>query len=195
MFIERSNVEGNMLSMTLRAGPGTTLMGSLERSGHKIPGKVMIRNLDASRHELLALFDRSGDYRVTVFAKPKGPSMEFPFALDHRLSHTFDLSNTVRIGAVFPDLYTEFGERDGFLETPLVAPLQPGSTTRFRLWLTGAQEAGILAEDALTPLTRDGDFWKGEVNLPLEMGAQVVVVARAEGSDEYLGLLSYALGG
>ncbi|MBS01527.1 MAG: hypothetical protein CMQ24_02295 [Gammaproteobacteria bacterium] len=121
--------------------------------------------------------------------------MEFPFALDHRLSHTFDLSNTVRIGAVFPDLYTAFGERDGFLETPLVAPLQPGSTTRFRLWLTGAQEAGILAEDALTPLTRDGDFWKGEVNLPLEMGAQVVVVARAEGSDEYLGLLSYALGG
>lgn len=42
---------------------------------------------------------------------------------------------------------------------------------------------------------RSGIAGMYEIHLPLEMGAQVVVVARAEGSDEYLGLLSYALGG
>ena len=195
VYIDGTRIEGNMLTMTLVAEPNTTLMGSIARSGQQIPHKVLVRTLDETRHELLALFDRSGDYKITVFAKEKGPDMEFPFALDHRVSHTFELSNTVRIGALFPGVYTEFGERDGFVESPLVAPLAPGSVTRFRLRLNGAAEAAVLVGEALTPLTLAGDFWEGDVALPVDATGEAIVVVKAEGTNEYLGLLSYSLGG
>lgn len=194
VYIENSTIDGNLLTLTLRTEPGTSLMGSLMRGGQQLPRKVLIRTLGDDQHELLALLDRTGDYRVAVFAKARGPDMEFPFALDHRVSHTFELSNTVRIGAVFPDVYTEYGELAGYLEAPLIAPLEGGSTVNFRLKLDHVAEAAVLVGDDLTQLERDGSFWQGTVQLPHSPG-QVLVVARAEGGSDYLGVLNYAPGG
>ena len=49
--------------------------------------------------------------------------MEVPFALDYRVSQTFELSNTSHIGAVFPDAYTAYSELFSNLEAPLSAVL------------------------------------------------------------------------
>ena len=152
-------------------------------SDRTLEGELTFVQVGQEEARIDAVFPRTGDYVLRVFAKPLGADGSLAWVLDYRVQATAGAPE-----AVFPMAFGSFGTRGATLLEPLTGLLQSGRSYRFRLRVPGALDVAAVASGRWTHFTRAGEEWSADV--PVVPG-DLTVMAKYDPAGSFTGLLKY----
>lgn len=163
---------------------GVKMSGQLEHNGKTLPDNLVFAQTDGRHYYLDALFPRTGEYRLDVFATDRRGATQLDRCMQYRIKVTRASDQPA-----FPRLTATFLERKVFVERPLIGKLPAGKPVSFRVRVPGAREVHVISGDDWMPLKRQkGEVFTGEVRL---RKGQATLNGQFSGEENHWRLLEY----
>lgn len=180
----RQVVDNGMLEVSFKTPADVVLCASVFCAGRELPGQYALAQREGASCTVQAAFPAAGRYVVRVFGKRKGDPDSYECAVEIPV----EARSGVGEQAGFPQVLSAFNERGIILRSPLKGRLDTGKSADFRLEAPGAEQVAVLVGEQWSFLTRDGDWFRGDV--PVGAGA-VRVVGKYPGKENCEVLLQY----
>jgi transglutaminase/protease-like cytokinesis protein 3 len=133
---------------------------------------------------IYAVFPRSGEYILRIFAKQENDPGKYIWVLDYKVV----AGSVKQVNPGFPEAYNAFSDNDVFLFKPLTKFLRAGQAHTFTLSAPDAEDVAVAVNGELVPLKKQGSLFKENI----EIGrGKVEVYIRYREKSKYLGLLCY----
>ena len=168
--IVADRLRGNRLELVIRSRAPVELMAQLSSRRGPLKNQAFMQKR-GDDFLLTALFDRPGNYEITLFSRPKGASGGYRFVLKYPFENRKSYPRT----AGFPQAYSAFAKVGGFLQSPMNGVLRRGTTESFSVEVPGAIEAVVIMGQKWVPLEKRGNKFFGRV--PLQ-GREAVLAAK-----------------
>jgi hypothetical protein len=142
-------------TVEVRAPKGIQVMAGLRRDGVDLEGHPTVVHRQGESARIHALAPAPGDYQLLVYAAPIGQT---------QLEGVAEFSVRALSGdpAGYPEVYSALHSHQGQVLSPVRGVLTAGKQ-HFELIVPGAQ--GVYVNDWSTPLQRQGDRFRGEVEV------------------------------
>jgi transglutaminase/protease-like cytokinesis protein 3 len=150
----------NSLTLTFSAPADVAMMARVKRNGTEIDSSLSFTQRENEAIVMRALLPQVGKYEVTLFAKSRLEE-QYTSVLTYEVEAYLATSGPVG----FPHVYGGFDALAVRLHAPLQRHLRAGVPQLFRLEIPNATEVLIATDGAMTPLTRTGALFAGEVVL------------------------------
>ena len=176
---------GPELKVTLSAPEDVFLLARLlDDGGEELSEERTFAQREEDGYAVMAAFPEAGDYTLRIYARRGGGGAgEYTSAIEYSVVAVDGIEDRT-----FPRTMGSFAEVGATLINPLEGRLVAGTAALFEIIVPGAEDAAVITEGAWTPLTRDGETFRGEVK-PSKGEAQVA--ARSSGESSYSILLEY----
>jgi hypothetical protein len=176
--------DGNNLDINLYAPDSVLVQADLLSGGRFLGEEYAFVERDSNQFQIKTVFPRAGEYVLQLFTRTKGTTGAYKETLDYKIFA--DSGSTGPAG--FPTTYEPFHLHNAYLYEPLTRVLEPGKKHYFRLKVPGGAETSVVIGDNWNHLTKNGDIFEGEVEIPV---GQVSVYTRFTGSMQSDCLLEY----
>lgn len=139
---------------------------------------------DSDKIEVNAIFPYAQDYSLRVFANKSSTTEMYDWVMEYQVKADPKESGL----AGFPEQYLAFREHEVYLYEPRNKFLCQNQSCHFRIRAKEAEEAGVVINDQLIRLQKEGAQFYGNANVTGEI---VLLVARFPGDNRYHHLLKY----
>lgn len=163
--------------LTFRAPSGLYLSARLETSEGREVDRSTLVDRDGDRIVVNAVAPQAGKYRLLIFAFRPGQNHGTEV-----LEYSLDALSGQPEG--YPEVFKPFQEHSGHVFSPAAGSLKAGKQ-HFELELPGAEK--VIVNDWENELTKDGDRFVGEVDLPAGETKVFAVFSGTRGN----GILTY----
>jgi hypothetical protein len=182
---QKSDIEAtDTLTVTLRAPEETVLLAHLVQNDKTLDPGLAFAQKDGGLAFVRAAFPSNGIYVLRLFAKRKSDPGPAEWVLDYRIR----ARKTRMEMRMFPEMYQDFMDRDGYLESPMQGRLKSGNLYRFRLSIPGAESAVVLIGKRRIELKKYGRWFEGDTRV---IRGEIHVFAKFPWEKQYRGLLKY----
>jgi hypothetical protein len=175
---------GNNLDINLYAPDSVLVQADLLSGGRFLGEEYTFVERDSAQFQIKTVFPKAGEYVLQLFTRTKGSTGVYKETLDYKIFA--DSGSTGPVG--FPTTYEPFHLHNAYLYEPLTRVLEPGKKYHFSLKVPGGAETSVVIGDSWNHLTKNGDIFEGEVEIP---AGQVSVYSRFTGSMQSDCLLEY----
>lgn len=166
---------GNNLDINLYAPDSVLVQADLLSGGRFLGEEYAFVERDSAQLQIKTVFPKAGEYVLQIFTRTKGSTGVYKETLDYKIFA--DSGSTGPVG--FPTTYEPFHLHNAYIYEPLTRVLEPGKKYHFRLKVPGGAETSVVIGDSWNHLTKNGDIFEGEVEIP---AGQVSVYSRFTGS-------------
>ncbi|MBT5876191.1 MAG: hypothetical protein HOH43_22375 [Candidatus Latescibacteria bacterium] len=171
--------------ITIFSPGGVDLASQLLKNGQPKDETFTFDQRDDQYYKIHIKLNRAGEHTLRVFARYIQDDVEqFDWVAEYTI-----VSKSSTFGATgFPQRSISFMERQVYLETPMSGYLNSGENYPFKVRAPAAADVAIVIGESWTHLTKNGDWYTGDVTA--EKG-EIALCARYEDKEEYAVMLVY----
>lgn len=172
------------VKLTLKTSPETRLRVGIFQEGMSLRRENTFSQADSSGYRVFALFPRSGEYLLRIFAKKQGEEDGYDSVVDYKVVATEGMGE----GAQFPKIYTSFENWNVLLHEPLSGILTSGTRQFFHVEVPGAFAVQVQSSAGTSLLEQNGNSFSGAAAIG---AGNVTLYAKFSKEAEFKGFLTY----
>lgn len=171
------------VNIILKAPKNVIAIAQLKSDEKTLPENYTLVQKQGENIIVNAGFPEKGNYQLDIFAKPKDDTNKYPLIV------TYDIYANNK-SSQFPLTFKHFTDNNGYIESPLTAPLTPNQSTYFKIRIDLATEVKVVnkSTNQWYNLTRYGNVFTGNI---YGGNGDIMIYGKFPNDSRYWGLLEY----